>query len=402
MSMINQYFNNLESNYLFAEVAQKVQAYKEANPDKEVISLGIGDVTLPLAAAVVTAIKSASDDMAHRDTFKGYGPYEGYAALRAGIAEYYAERGVKVGTDEIFIGDGAKNDLGSILDLFNQGLTAAIPDPVYPAYVDVTAITGNKVIYVDATEENGFLPAPPSGDADLIYLCSPNNPTGAVYSREGLKAWVDYANARGAVILFDAAYESFIKDTSLPRSIFEIEGARSCAIELCSFSKTAGFTGVRCGYTVIPKELERDGMNLNSMWVRRIAVKYNGTSYIIQKAAEAVLSAEGRRQIAVNIDYYMNNAKTIAETMRSLGIRFVGGDNSPYIWFKCPGNMGSWEMFDLLLSDANIVCTPGAGFGKNGEGWVRLTSFGTAVNTKTAMERIKKVFLNIEYSIDKA
>ena len=395
MSMVNQNFNNLENNYLFAEVAKQVQIYKEANPDKEVISLGIGDVTLPLAEAVVSAIKSAADDMAHKDTFKGYGPYEGYGGLRDSVAAYYAERGVTLGSDEIFIGDGAKNDLGSILDLFSQGLVAAIPDPVYPAYVDVTAITGNKIVYVDANEQNGFLPAPPSNDADLIYLCSPNNPTGAVYNRDELQAWVDYANAHGAVILFDAAYESFIKDASLPRSIFEIEGARTCAIELCSFSKTAGFTGVRCGYTVIPKELERDGMNLNSMWARRIAVKYNGTSYIIQKAAEAALSAEGRRQIMANIDYYMNNAKTIAETMRSLGIRFVGGDNSPYIWFKCPDNMGSWEMFHLLLNGANIVCTPGAGFGKNGEGWVRLTSFGTAANTKTAMERIKNVLLNI-------
>lgn len=393
MSILNENFKNLTNNYLFAEVASRVAAYKKANPDKSIISMGIGDVTRPLAPAVVQAIKAAGDEMGSSGTFRGYGPYEGYDFLRGAISEYYSERGAVIEPCEIFVSDGAKSDLGAVLDLFRQGITAAIPDPVYPAYLDVSAVTGNTVKYLDGNEANGFLPAPPDYSVDVAYLCSPNNPTGAVYDREGLKAWVDYANACGAVILLDAAYESFVSDTSLPRSIFEIEGARTCAIELCSFSKTAGFTGTRCGYTVIPKELERDGMNLNSMWVRRIAMKYNGTSYIIQRAAAAALSPEGRRQILADIEYYRGNAKLIAETISELGLRYVGGENSPYIWFKCPDALGSWECFDLLLNEANIVCTPGAGFGANGEGWVRLTAFGTSKNTKTAMQRIKALFL---------
>lgn len=391
--MINEHFNNLTANYLFAEVAERVAAYKKNHPNDQVISLGIGDVTLPLARAVVSAIKKATDEMAYSDTFKGYGPNGGYDFLRQAIAGYYARRGVTLDPQEIFVGDGAKNDLGGVLDLFRQGVTAAIPDPVYPAYLDVNTITGNRMEYLDGNEDNGFLPPPPDHAVDIVYLCSPNNPTGAVYTREGLKAWVDYANACGAVILFDAAYEAFIDGDDIPHSIFEIAGARRCAIELCSFSKTAGFTGTRCGYTVIPSELARDGHRLRDLWERRLAIKHNGVSYIIQRAAEAVFSPDGWRQTETNIAYYLNNAKKISEALQALGIRHVGGQNSPYIWLKCPGSMDSWEVFDVLLHSAQIVCTPGAGFGANGEGWVRLTAFGTAANTQTAVDRISKLFL---------
>jgi len=392
MSIINGNFDRLTANYLFAEVSERVAAYKRDNPDKKVISLGIGDVTLPLAPVVTGAIKEAAAEMEKRETFRGYGPYEGYDFLRNAIASYYRGKiGVTVDPGEIFAADGAKNDLGGILDLFRQGITALVPDPVYPAYVDVSNITGNSVVYANGTEDNGFLPGPPEEPVDLVYLCSPNNPTGAVYTKDALKAWVDYANGCGAVILYDAAYESFITDRSLPRSIFEIEGARTCAVELCSFSKTAGFTGVRAGYTVIPKELERDGKNLHALWTRRIAIKYNGASYIIQRGAAAVFSPEGYRQVLQNTAYYLRNAKVMGKAMKELGIPYTGGSNSPYIWFRCPKGRKSWEVFDLLLNGASVVCTPGAGFGANGEGWVRLTAFGTAEDTAEAMERIRKV-----------
>ncbi|MEG0912078.1 MAG: LL-diaminopimelate aminotransferase [Oscillospiraceae bacterium] len=396
MLKINSNFNNLISNYLFAEVSNRVSAFKKANPNKTVISMGIGDVTLPLSAAVVDAMKAAAEEMGKKETFRGYGPYEGYEFLHDAIKGHYASYGVCVDTDEIFVGDGAKNDLGSIVDLFGQGNTVIIPDPVYPAYVDVNVLCGNKIIYVDGNEQNGFLPAPPSFEADIIYLCSPNNPTGAVYSKDGLKAWVEYANSCGAVILFDSAYESFIRDKGLPHSIYEIDGSRTCAIELCSFSKTAGFTGTRCGYTVIPHDLERGGMNLRSMWARRAAAKYNGTSYVIQRAAAAVFSAEGINQTRKSIDYYLNNAKIMSDALRAANIEFVGGDNSPYIWFKCPNGIGSWEIFDLLLNSANVVCTPGAGFGKSGEGRCRLTAFGGLENTEIAMEQIVTALSSIK------
>lgn len=391
MVRLNNNFNNLVSNYLFAEVASRVAAYKAANPGKTVISMGIGDVTQPLAPAVVEALKAAADEMGVKETFRGYGPYEGYDFAREAVRAHYAEYGCAPDLDEIFIGDGAKNDLGAIVDLFAEGNRVIIPDPVYPAYVDVNTLCGSEIIYVNGTEENGFLPAPPDCEADLVYLCSPNNPTGAVYTREGLKAWVDYANANGAVILFDAAYECFITDPALPHSIFEIEGAETCAIELCSLSKTAGFTGTRCGYTVIPKALVRNGMSLNAMWARRAAIKYNGTSYVIQRGAAAVFSPKGFEQAKANISYYLNNAKVMGEALRSVGVDYVGGDNSPYIWFKCPNGIDSWALFDLLLDKANVVCTPGAGFGQNGEGWCRLTAFGDAEDTKTAMSRIVEV-----------
>lgn len=391
MVKLNNNFNNLVSNYLFAEVANRVAAYKKAHPDKKVISMGIGDVTQPLAPAVVQAMKAAADEMGVKETFRGYGPYEGYDFAREAVQAHYASFGCRIAADEIFIGDGAKNDLGAIVDLFGPGNLVAIPDPVYPAYVDVNMLCGNEILYLDGNRENGFLPAPPDRAADIIYLCSPNNPTGAVYSREGLKEWVDYANANGSVILFDAAYESFIQDPALPHSIFEIDGAERCAIELCSFSKTAGFTGTRCGYTVIPKALERGGMNLNAMWTRRAAIKYNGTSYIIQRAAAAVFGPEGFSQAKQNIAYYLNNARVMGEALRAVNIEYVGGGNSPYIWFRCPNGIDSWKLFDLLLDKANVVCTPGAGFGKNGEGWCRLTAFGDAQDTRTAMQRIGQV-----------
>ncbi len=392
MAILNTNFSKLANNYLFAEIASRVAAYKEANPNATVISMGIGDVTQPLVPAVIAAIEAAGREMGSAETFRGYGPYEGYAFLRDAISGYYGARGVSVSADEIFICDGAKTDLGAILDLFRPGITAVIPDPVYPAYLDVNTITGNVTRFVDGTAQNGFLPEPPDAPVDVVYLCSPNNPTGAVYTHDGLRAWVDYANRCGAVILFDAAYESFIVDPTLPHSIFEIEGARTCAIELCSLSKTAGFTGTRCGYTVIPKELERDGMLLHNLWARRIAIKYNGTSYVIQRAAEAVFTPAGQRQVREVTQYYLDNAKVMGAALAACGLQYVGGDNSPYLWFRCPDGFGSWDVFDRFLTQANVVCTPGAGFGKNGEGWVRLTAFGSAENTKVAMQRIRDVF----------
>ena len=392
MSKLNNNYNNLENNYLFAEIASRVAVYKENHPDEDVISMGIGDVTLPLIPAAVQAMKDAADEMGEKSTFRGYGPYEGYDFLRDAISGYYARRGVTVASDEIFISDGAKTDLGALLELFEQGLTAAIPDPVYPAYLDASIITGNKVKFIDGDESNNFLPGPPDFDSDILYLCSPNNPTGAVYTSAGLKEWVDYANSCGAVILFDAAYESFISDDTLPHSIYEIEGSEKCAIEISSFSKLAGFTGTRCGYTIIPKALKRGGKSLNELWNRRIAIKYNGTSYVIQKAAAEIFSVHGLKQTMDNLDYYKENAKIIGRAFDEMGITYIGGTNSPYIWFKCPDNLSSWHVFDLFLNKARVVCTPGSGFGKNGEGWVRLTAFGSRENTVLAMERIKNIF----------
>ncbi|MGN0803953.1 MAG: LL-diaminopimelate aminotransferase [Candidatus Coproplasma sp.] len=388
----NTNFNNIAQNYLFAEVADRSSAYASAHPDKKVLKLGIGDVTLPLAPAVIEAMHKGVEEMAKKETFKGYGPYEGYDFLRSAIKGYYKEFGVEIGMDEIFVSDGAKSDLGNILDIFGTDNTVLVPDPVYPVYVDTNTMAGRKVIFSNATKENGFLPMPDySVDCDIIYICSPNNPTGAAYSVEQLKEWVKYALEKKAVILYDSAYESFITEKGLARSIFEVEGARECAIEFYSFSKIAGFTGVRCGCTIIPKELGSDGMNANKLWYRRQATKYNGTTYIIQCGASAVFSKEGMAQIKQNIAYYQNNANIIASCMEDLGIWFTGGKNSPYIWLKCPNNMGSWEFFDLLLNEAQVVGTPGAGFGKNGEGFLRLTAFGSEETTKEAVARIKKI-----------
>ncbi len=388
----NLNFNDIGESYLFAEVANRVAAYSKAHPDKKVLKLGIGDVTLPLAPAVISALHSAVDDMSKSETFKGYGPYEGYGFLRESIQNYYKENGVSVALSEIFVSDGAKSDLGNILDIFSKENVVLVPDPVYPVYVDTNVMAGRKVIYADATEQNGFLPMPDYKiNCDVIYICSPNNPTGAAYTRSQLKEWVDYANKKGAVILFDAAYECFITDNSLARSIFEIEGAKTCAIEFCSFSKIAGFTGTRCGYTVISHALEKDGMNANKLWLRRQSTKFNGVPYIVQKGAAAVFTKEGMSQIKANLDYYRQNAKLIADCMDELGIWYTGGKNSPYIWLKCPKGMKSWEFFDFLLNNAQVVGTPGAGFGNNGEGYFRLTAFGSEANTREAVARIKSI-----------
>lgn len=386
---LNSDFKNVKESYLFAEVAQRTNKYASAHPDKKIIKLGIGDVTLPLVPAVIKAMHGAVDEMANGETFKGYGPYEGYSFLRDSIKNYYSSFGVSVDTDEIFVSDGAKSDLGNILDIFSKDNTVLITDPVYPVYVDTNLMTGRKIILADATEANGFLPMPDyKVKADIIYICSPNNPTGAAYSRAQLKEWVDYANKTGAVILYDSAYECFIEDGALPRSIFAIDGAKTCAIEFCSFSKTAGFTGTRCGYTIVPKSLEAGGMNANKMWFRRQATKFNGVSYVVQRGAAAVFTEEGERQIRENIGYYKRNARLIAECMDKLGIWYTGGINSPYIWLKCPKGMDSWQFFDYLLSNAQVVGTPGVGFGKNGEGFFRLTGFGSRQATEEAIQRI--------------
>lgn len=389
---INRHFLEVADSYLFSTIAHKVNEYTAANPDKKIIRLGIGDVTRPLAPAVIDALHAAVDDMSKAETFHGYGPEQGYDFLKESLQGYYASHGVKLDLDEIFVSDGAKSDVGNILDIFGTDNLVLVPDPVYPVYVDTNVMAGRKIQYMNATEENGFLPLPEeSVNADIIYLCSPNNPTGAVYTKEQLQKWVDYANEREAVILFDAAYECFITDPTLPRSIFEIPGAKTCAIEFCSFSKTAGFTGTRCGYTVVPKALVRQDTPLNKMWLRRQTTKFNGVPYIVQKGAAAVFTQEGLPQIKETIGYYLDNAKIIAQAMDELGIWYTGGTNSPYIWLKCPNDMKSWDFFDLLLEQANVVGTPGAGFGNNGEGFFRLTAFGNRENTQEAVERIKNL-----------
>ena len=389
---LNTNYLNVNDSYLFSTIAKKVAAYQQAHPDKTVLRLRIGDVTLPLAPAVISALHSAVDEMANKDTFRGYGPEQGYGFLKDSIAAYYKERGVQLAGDEIFISDGAKSDLGNILDLFSQDNVVLVPDPVYPVYVDTNVMAGRKIIYADANEANGFLPMPDySMDADLIYICSPNNPTGAAYTVAQLKEWVNYATKKGAIILYDAAYECFVESEGLARSVYQVEGAKNCAIEFCSFSKMAGFTGTRCGYTVVPEAIEKDGLSVNKMWLRRQTTKFNGVPYIVQRGAAAVFTKEGREQISKNLDYYRANAKVIAEGLKELGIWFTGGENSPYIWLKCPNGMKSWEFFDYLLENAQVVGTPGAGFGVNGEGFFRLTAFGSAEVTKEAVERIKKL-----------
>ena len=388
----NTHFNDIAQSYLFSTIAQKVAAYSAAHPGCDILRLGIGDVTLPLAPAVISALHSAVDDMADKSTFRGYGPEQGYDFLREGVRGYYHSHGVELEPDEIFISDGAKSDIGNILDIFGEGNTVLVPDPVYPVYVDTNTMAGRRVLYMNATEINGFLPMPDySVDADIIYLCSPNNPTGAAYSKAQLKEWVDYANAKGAVILYDAAYECFITDDGLARSIFQIEGAKTCAVEFCSLSKTAGFTGTRCGYTVVPKALVRDGMSANKMWLRRQTTKFNGVSYIVQRGAAAVFTPEGMQQIAANLAVYRANAKLIADCMDELGIWYTGGKNSPYIWLRCPDGMDSWQFFDYLLENIQVVGTPGAGFGANGEGFFRLTAFGSPEVTKEAVAGIKSL-----------
>ena len=386
---INTNYENLEQSYLFSTIARKVNEFANSNPDKKIIRLGIGDVTLPLCPSVIKAMHKAVDEMGEQSTFRGYGPEQGYDFLRTSVQNYYKRHNVELDLDEIFISDGAKSDLGNILDLFSNDNTVLVPDPVYPVYVDTNIMAGRNIKFINANGENKFLPLPDKNiKADIIYICSPNNPTGAVYNKAQLKEWIDYALNNEAVILFDSAYECFISDDNLPRSIYEIEGAKRCAIEFCSLSKTAGFTGTRCGYTIVPKELGK----LNKMWVRRQTTKFNGVPYIVQKSAEAVFTEEGLFEIKQNINYYKENAKIISDTLKECGIWHIGGKHSPYIWLKCPNNMNSWDFFDYLLENIQVVGTPGSGFGKNGEGYFRLTSFGSKENTLEAMQRLKKLF----------
>ncbi|MDD3252375.1 MAG: LL-diaminopimelate aminotransferase [Lachnospiraceae bacterium] len=398
MPKLNEHYQDLKESYLFAEIAHRVAAYTQAHPDQKVIRLGIGDVTLPLGSLALAGLHEGVDAMASPDTFKGYGPEQGYAFLRDAISAYYARSGVSVDAGDIFISDGAKSDTGNIAELFDADNVILIPDPVYPVYVDSNVMSGKKVTYISGNAENAFLPMPdPAVHADIIYLCSPNNPTGAVYNREQLQEWVNYALANDAVILFDSAYEAFITDPDLPRSIYAIEGAKRCAIEFCSLSKTAGFTGTRCGYTVVPKELvftASNGvqMSLHAMWNRRQSTKFNGTSYIVQSGAAAVFTEDGMKQCRANIQYYQENARIIADTLTRKNIRFFGGVHSPYIWFECPNGMESWAFFDELLTRAQVVGTPGAGFGENGKHYFRLTSFGNHENTLEAMKRFEKLF----------
>lgn len=394
MLKINANYQNINQSYLFSTVAKKISEFTAANPDKKLIKMSIGDVTRPLCPAAIEAMHAAVNDMSDSSTFRGYGPEQGYDFLRTAVQGYYARRGVQLETSEIFISDGAKSDVANILDIFSNENTVVVPDPVYPVYVDTNIMAGRKVSFIDADADNGFLPMPQEDKAaDIIYICSPNNPTGAVYTKEQLKVWVDFAVAHGSVILFDSAYESFVSDESLPRSIYEIEGARKCAIEICSLSKTAGFTGARCGYTVVPHDLVFDGMELNKMWLRRQTTKFNGASYIIQRGAAAVFTEEGQKQVRETIDYYRRNAAVMTEAFDEMGIWYTGGKNSPYIWFKCPNGMGSWEYFDLLLGQQAVAGTPGVGFGKNGDGFFRLTAFGKYEDTLEGMERIKALKL---------
>ncbi|MBO4692978.1 MAG: LL-diaminopimelate aminotransferase [Clostridia bacterium] len=389
----NTNYDNLKNSYLFYNISQKVNAYLKEHPNTHLLRLGIGDVSLPLPDAVIKALHEAVDDQAKKNTFHGYMPECGAPFLRKTIAAHYNSRGVKISNDEVFVSSGASDELGDILDLFDKSSTALIMEPAYPAYVDANIMAGRKIIHLPAGKEDGFLPSPPkTAKADIIYICSPNNPTGAVFNREQLKSWVDFANRHGSVIIFDAAYEAFIEDILLPHSIFEIEGAKECAIEICSLSKTAGFTGTRLGYTIIPKELSRGGMNLNSMWVRNRTTKTNGVSYIIQKGAAAVFTDAGQAQIKKNINVYKKNAKILTNALDKPEIWYCGGKNAPYVWMKVPDGFDSWSFFDYLLSEAGIIGTPGAGFGKCGEGYFRFSSFGNPEDTALAAERLKKLF----------
>ena len=383
------HYADLKDSYLFYRIAQKTGAYLVEHPDAHLYRMGIGDVTLPLCAAVIEALHEAVDDQADTKRFQGYLPECGAPFLRKIIAEHYRKRGIALADDEIFVSSGASDELGDILDLFDRGSSALVMEPAYPAYVDANVMAGRKIIRLPSDEGEGFLPEPrEEAKADILYICSPNNPTGAAFSREQLGRWVDFANANGSVILFDAAYEAFIEDDGLPRSIFEIRGAETCAIEICSLSKTAGFTGTRLGYTVIPRTLERGGMNFNDMWVRNRTTKTNGVSYIIQKGAAAVFSEEGQEQIRANIRVYKENARILMNALDRLGIRYFGGRNSPYLWMKCPGGMGSWEFFDLLLNEIQVVGTPGEGFGACGEGFFRFSTFGSPEDTAEAARRM--------------
>lgn len=404
MFQVNENYLKLPGSYLFSTVGKKVKAYSEAHPDKKVIRLGIGDVTQPLVPAIIKAMHEAVDEMGNADTFHGYAPDLGYGFLRETIArEDYEKRGCTIAADEIFISDGAKSDCGNIQEIFSADSRIAVCDPVYPVYVDSNVMAGrtgeydgkngiwSNVIYMPCTAENGFVPELPKETPDLIYLCIPNNPSGTTLTRDQLKVWVDYANQVGAVILYDAAYEAYISEPDVPHSIFEIPGARTCAIEFRSFSKNAGFTGVRLGFTVIPKDLKSGDITVHSLWARRHGTKFNGAPYIIQKAAMAVYSDEGKAQLKEQVGYYMRNARVIYDGLKEAGYEVYGGINAPYIWLKVPAGMTSWEFFDYLLENANVVGTPGSGFGPSGEGYFRLTAFGTYENTVEAIDRMKKL-----------
>ena len=388
----NLHYAELKDSYLFARIAEKTAKYCDAHHGTHLLRMGIGDVSRPLCPAVIAAMHDAVEDQARAETFHGYLPECGAPFLRQTIAEYYQKRGVALAADEVFVSSGASDELGHILDLFDPGAAALIPEPAYPAYVDANVMAGRRIAHLPTGREQGFLPEPQEiPGADLIYLCSPNNPTGSVLDRERLQGWVNIANRTGAVILFDAAYEAFIADDTLPHSIFEIEGARTCAIEICSLSKTAGFTGTRLGYTIIPKELERQGMNLNAMWVRNRTTKSNGVSYILQKGGAAVFAEEGQRQIRETLQIYKENARVMGQTLSRLGIWYTGGKNAPYIWMACPKGYGSWEFFDLLLREIQVVGTPGEGFGACGEGYFRFSAFGDPTDTAEAMRRLEKL-----------
>ncbi len=388
---INQHFGDIKESYLFSDIAKRVRAYTEAHPEQKIIRLGIGDVTLPLTASVTAAMHKAVDEMANAATFRGYAPEYGYDFLRSAIADYYGTLGVALTAEEIFVSDGAKSDIGNIVDILGEN-EILIPDPVYPVYVDSNLMSGRKITLIEANEANGFLPMPTGIDEKpyVIYLCSPNNPTGAVYSREQLAQWVNFANKTGSLIIFDSAYESYIAE-DYPHSAYEIEGARECVIEICSLSKTAGFTGTRCGWTVLPNELIVGDTKLSKLWARRQATKFNGVPYVVQRAAETAVSKEGHAEAMEHIAYYMENARILSEFLTRKGIWFTGGKNSPYVWLKCPGGMGSWEFFDHLLQNAQVVGTPGEGFGKCGEGYFRLTAFGSREATLEAVARLDRL-----------
>ena len=389
----NVHYTELKDSYLFYNIAQKTKAYLDAHPGTHLYRMGIGDVSQPLCKAAIDALHKAVDDQAKKETFHGYMPECGAPFLRETIAKHYAKRGVALDPDEIFVSSGASDELGDILDLFDQNSTVLIPEPAYPAYVDANVIAGHRIVHLPTGKETGFLPQPDARiQADVIYLCSPNNPTGAVLSKTQLQAWIDFANETGAVILFDAAYEAFIEDDALPHSIFELPGARTCAIEICSLSKTAGFTGTRLGYTVIPKALERCGQNFNAMWVRNRTTKTNGISYILQRGGAAVFTDKGQAQIQAQIAVYKRNATLLTQALDELGIWYTGGKNAPYIWLHCPNGLSSWAFFDLLLQQAQIVGTPGAGFGESGEGYFRFSCFGSPEDTAEAARRLKALF----------
>lgn len=385
---LNDNFGRIKESYLFSDIAKKVNAYQAANPGKKIIRLGIGDVTLPLTPCVTRAMQKAVAEQSEKQSFRGYAPEYGYDFIRAAVSDYYSRRGVSISADEIYVGDGAKSDLGNITDILGDN-KILIPSPVYPVYVDSNLMCGREITLINADAENNFLPAPPEDDTTyVIYLCSPNNPTGAVYTREGLAEWINYALRSGSLIIFDSAYESYI-DGDYPRSVYEIPGARECAIEINSLSKRAGFTGTRCGWTIVPEELESGGVKLGKLWARRQATKFNGVPYVVQRGAEASLSPEGEAECRELIGYYKKNAQIIASALELRGVWFTGGKNSPYIWMKCPGGMSSWEFFDYLLNRIQVVGTPGEGFGAAGEGYFRLTAFGDRSNTEEAAERLK-------------